>query len=133
MESKIRHLEIIQSTIGRMSTNSFFLKGWSVTLVSALFALSSQNTDKRYFLIAYIPVFVFWVLDGYFLSQERQYRELYDKVRLLPNNKVDFDMKTKQFGKNGNAWGDCCISKTLAIFYGSLLGALVITTYLYCL
>ena len=34
-----KHLELIQGVINRMASNSFQLKGWSVVLVSALFAL----------------------------------------------------------------------------------------------
>ena len=39
MNNKHKHLELIQGVINRLSTNSFLLKGWSVVLVSALFAL----------------------------------------------------------------------------------------------
>lgn len=37
MEEKIRHLEMVQGIINRMAGNSFFLKGWMVTLVTAFF------------------------------------------------------------------------------------------------
>ena len=43
MERKGKHLEFIQGTVNRLSTNSFLLKGWSVVLVSALFALASAD------------------------------------------------------------------------------------------
>ena len=36
MESKIEHLKMIQGIITRMNTNSFQIKGWTITLVSAL-------------------------------------------------------------------------------------------------
>ena len=38
-----KHLELIQGVINRMAGNSFHLKGWSVVLVSALFALAASN------------------------------------------------------------------------------------------
>ena len=63
--SKIRHLEMIQGVINRMAGNSFKLKGWAVTLVAGIFALASRDTDKLYFLIAYIPIVIFWGLDSY--------------------------------------------------------------------
>ena len=65
---------MIQNIISRMANNSFLLKGWTVTLVAGIFAISSKEADKIYFLIAYIPVFVFWGLDSYYLLQERLYR-----------------------------------------------------------
>ena len=79
-DKKLKHLEFIQNVITRMNTNSFVIKGWSVTLVSALFALAADKANLTFVLIAYLPVIVFWALDGFFLSQEKQYRELYNEV-----------------------------------------------------
>lgn len=58
-ENKLKHLEMIQGIINRMASNSFALKGWAVTLVAGIFALASKDTDKIYFLIAYVPIVVF--------------------------------------------------------------------------
>ena len=77
-ENKRKHLEFIQNVITRMNTNSFLIKGWMVTLVSALFALAAKDSDPRYVLVTFIAIPVFWLLDGFYLSQERQYRGLYD-------------------------------------------------------
>ena len=38
MSSKLSHLEMIQGIVNRLSQNSFLLKGWTVVLVSGLFA-----------------------------------------------------------------------------------------------
>lgn len=43
MDNKVKHLEFIQGVVNRLSTDSFLLKGWSVVLVSALFALSASQ------------------------------------------------------------------------------------------
>ena len=94
MDNKIKHLEMIQALINRMSSNSFMLKGWTVTLVAGIFALAAKDADKRFFLVAYIPILIFWFLDAYYLWQEKIYRCLYDEVRLRPNEDVDFDMNT---------------------------------------
>src|SRR5947209_16014228 len=59
MESKLQHLAFIQSVIDRMSKNSFLLKGWGVTLVSALFALAAKDANKQYILLAYFPIITF--------------------------------------------------------------------------
>lgn len=80
-ENKIQHLEMIQDIINRMAHNSFMLKGWTVTLVVGFFALLAKDNSKTYFTAIYIPIFMFWVLDSYYLLQERLYRCLYDKVR----------------------------------------------------
>ena len=51
MENKIKHLEFIQSTITRMNQNSFQIKGWMITLVSALLALYASSERVVYILI----------------------------------------------------------------------------------
>lgn len=121
MENKHKHLEFLQAAISRMASNLFFLKGWSVTLIAALFALSAKDSNKWYVLLAYYPLLVFWILDGYFLSQERRFRSLYDCVREKKESEIDFSMNTDPFKKmNGNSWVDACFSKTLLIYYGAL-------------
>lgn len=119
MDSKVRYLELIQGVINRMAGNSFALKGWSVTLVAGIFALASKDTDKLYFLVAYIPIVVFWGLDSYYLLQERLYRALYDKVRLLTDADVDYSMKVspKEFKSETHTFLSCFTSKTEFWFY----------------
>lgn len=63
----------------------------------ALFALSSKDADKNYIVIAFLPVMIFWILDGYFLSRERTFRLLYDKVRSLDEKDIDFSLDISQF------------------------------------
>ena len=119
MDSKIAHLEMIQTIISRMANNSFSLKSWTVTLVAGIFILASKETDKLYFLVAYIPIIVFWLLDAYYLLQERLYRELYNKVRTLSLEKIDFDMNISldDFHTEKNTYFCCLLSKTIIGFY----------------
>ena len=65
---KLKHLEFIQGIITRMANNSFMLKGWAVTLVAGIFALSSKDSDQLYSIISIIPVIAFWGLDSYYSS-----------------------------------------------------------------
>lgn len=118
-ENKLKHLEMIQGIINRMASNSFALKGWAVTLVAGIFALASKDTDKTYFLIAYVPIVVFWFLDSYYLMQERLFRSLYGKVRQLQENEIDFDMNTKreELKSDNNTFNACLLSGTEAGFY----------------
>ena len=130
MENKHKHLEFIQTVINRMAGNCFLLKGWAITLVAALFALSAKDTNHNYFLIAYFPVIIFWILNGYFLTQERLFRALYNHVRKLDESKIDFSMDTKNFQTNENSWLRSIFSQTLVIFYLTLVGVMLITMYL---
>jgi hypothetical protein len=74
------HLKLIQDVISRMAGNSFLLKGWSVSLVAGLSALSKAQSDRSFAWIALGVVVMFAVLDAYYLALERAYRELYDNA-----------------------------------------------------
>ncbi len=121
MEKKLKHLDFLQLIITRMNVNSFLLKGWTVTLVSALFAFAAKDTNISYVLITYISTPLFWSLDGYYLSQERQYRSLYDAVRLKDDSVIDFDLNARMYYKGRNTWSSSILSKTLVLYYGTLI------------
>lgn len=127
-QSKLEHLKMLQPVITRMASNSFMVKGWCVTLVSALLALSAKDARFMVF-VAYLPVLMFWWLDAFFLHQERLFRELYDHVRTSNQEESDFSMRT--LGKDSQvvsqrkvAW-----SKTLRWFYGWLFVAVSAAVY----
>ncbi len=130
MENKHKHLEFIQTVINRMSGNSFLLKGWAVTLVAALFVLSAKDTNHSYVLISYFPVVIFWILDGYFLSQERLFCDLYNAVRKLNDKQIDFSMDTSLYKKCRNSWICSMFSITLLLFYLPLVGVMLFVTFL---
>lgn len=127
MENKQKHLEFIQNIITRMAGNLFFLRGWTITLIGALLALFSKNSSPYYvFYFLIVIVFIFWILDGYFLSQERSYRDLYNHVRKLKEEEIDFSMDISEYQKyKKNTLIYSMFSLTLLIFYLPLVGAAV--------
>ena len=121
MENKRKHLEFIQGVTNRINTNSFMIKGWTIILISALFALAAKDSKKMYALITYMPIPLFWILDGFYLSKERQFRELYKKVAGIKEEDIDFLMNIKEYDKDKNTWLRSMFSSTLIPFYGSLI------------
>lgn len=79
---RIKHLEFIQATISRLGTNSFLVRGWSVTATGALLVVSVQADEWRIAALALLIGFGFWALDSSFLRRERMYRRLYDDTAL---------------------------------------------------
>lgn len=135
MENYIKHLEMIQGIINRMAGNSFYLKGWAVTLISGIFVLANKDTDKMYFLVSYIPIIVFWGIDTYYLLQERLYRALYNKVRKIPNSEIDFDMNVSEFKDKTEklSYLNCLFSVTEFWFYlplAALSTGIIIITHI---
>jgi hypothetical protein len=121
-EKKIKHLEFLQNVITRMNSNSFLIKGWTVTIVSALFALASKDANINYIIVSYIAIPIFWILDGFYISQERQFRDLYKEVITKTESDIDFDMDASKFDKGDRTWLNGILSKTLIPFYGLSVG-----------
>jgi hypothetical protein len=122
-EEDRRYLDQLQAVIARMGANSFTLKGWSVTLVSAILALS--NKEPRVVMLAFIPVLIFWGLDAYYLALERGFSNL---VTSFVNGSVDAPV----YGfKTGNInWLEAMYGPAMLFFYGVLIG---LTAILYAL
>jgi hypothetical protein len=114
----MKHLEFIQGVIRRMNTNSFLLKGWTITIVAALLALSDNANRMHLAWIVYVAMFLFWILDGFHISQERQYRALYDKIRKTAETEIDFDMDASMYNNKNRTWLRGIFSGTLVLFYG---------------
>lgn len=125
---KIKHLEIIQGVTTRMNQNSFILKGWMITIVSALFALYADKGDILLLFITIFPIFIFWSLDAYYLQQERKFRGIYNDLvegRDIPPFKIPLE--------EYNSEKDCkyCYcnvfwSKTIAGLYCTILVLLLL-------
>jgi hypothetical protein len=129
--NKLKHLEMIQAVVSRMANNSFLIKGWCVTLVAAIIALASNDDDKRFIAVAFYPVLMFWLLDGYFLYQERLFRNLYDAVRVKSEEAIDFSMDVNAVntsaGRNTETWPGALWSRTLLLFYGVMIVAILLS------
>ena len=131
MENKRKHLEFIQAIISRMSSNLFFLRGWTITLIGALLALFSKNNSPDYvFYFLIVIVLVFWILDGYFLSQERLFRDLYNHVRKLKEEDIDFSLDISVYQKyKKNTLIYSMFSYTLLVFYIPLISVAFFIMY----
>jgi hypothetical protein len=127
-ESQVKHLEMLQAVITRMNTNSFMIKGWMITLVSAIFALSAKDANQHYVIITYICIPAFWLLDAFYLSQERQYRALYDAMRTRQD--TDFSMDASKYREGRNTWLRSFFSTTLLVTYLSV-AILILLVMLY--
>ena len=127
-EKVVKHLEMIQAVIKRLAINSFLVKGGSIVFVitsqvlfvSYVFSAFHEDihlTGEDSFAIAEAAmliffIFGFWILDGFFLWQERLFRHLYDTVR--KQDDTDFNM---DIGNYKSSWLSAIFSGTLVIFY----------------
>ena len=121
-----KHLEMIQAIISRLSSGSFTIKGWSVTLASALLALALKDLDWRLAFLSIFPVSLFWLQDAYFLYNERLFRSLYEVVRHAAvtgqtNGPSPFRMDAKAYKTDADSLPRALFSAPLIIFHGGLV------------
>ena len=133
-ERLIKHLEMIQGVVNRLAGNSFAMKGWSVALVSALIAIAVDKGDSGFAFAGLLPAVLFWILDGYFLWQERLFRQLFEAVRSGKRNKAEdfFTMDASPYLSTTPSWFETAFAigrkkkNTLLLFHGTVvLSALI--------
>jgi hypothetical protein len=73
------HLGLMQGIIQRMASNSSSCKTWCVTLVSAILVAVADRNKAEYAVIAAIPILLFFALDTYYLSLEKEFRNSYNE------------------------------------------------------
>lgn len=122
-EKVVKHLEMTQAVINRLGRNGFWIKSWSIILtVAAIVLIAKQDIQNPDFILGLIPGF--WILDGYFLRQERLFRQVYDEIRVQPD--TDFEMNPmKHRDKPKCSWVSAIFSLTLVIFYMVEIGFII--------
>ncbi|HWM26259.1 MAG TPA: hypothetical protein VNP98_15700 [Chthoniobacterales bacterium] len=126
-DDKLKYLEFLQAAISRMASNSFLIKGWSVTLGTAVLGFSVKENNWAMALVALIPTGSFWALDAYYLGLERLFRDLWRKA--VDNMGATFDMNPGFLC--GEQWGEAArrpavLLVHLPITIASVLAAAVI-------
>lgn len=122
----VKHLELIQAIITRLATNSFFIKGWTLTVSAAAFGFAVNRVDSRIAIAGCVVTMGFWVLDAYYLRQERLFRHLFNHVRRNVSTEMQhrFSMNLDPFSDFSTARrSKVFFSSTLVTFYSLLIAA----------
>lgn len=131
-----KEIDLIQAVVTRMASNSFLLKGWMITLIVAVLALTKDTlvTDDIQYLsiILFFPLIVFWYLDAFFLHKEKCYRELYKwVVKNRPStNDFLYSLDYTRFENSVSSVLCVMFSWTLLPFYG-LTGLVLVSITVY--
>lgn len=116
---KIKHLEFIQSNIVRMNQCSFQMKGWTITIVSALLAIyvatmdNNQGGNVAFIFVGIVPTVIFWFLDSYYLQQERKFRGVYNDVAELTAENDRITIRAFEMPLNKYCCGKYCFFSAL--------------------
>lgn len=128
-DENIKHLEMLQATVSRLAGNSFLIKGWTLTIAAAIFGYAANSANRKVAFVGAVVLLAFWLLDAYFLKQERLFRHLYNQVRRNDGTIERFDMDTRCFSAV-EPYRKVVWSKTLRAFYGILLMVAIAVTLL---
>lgn len=128
-----KHLEFLQNNISRMNQCSFQMKGWAITIASAMVAFYiSSITETSPGKIAFLYMaagssFLFWCLDSFYLSREKKFIAMYNDVIHVSNGKKQNPVELKKFEiplNKYNGWNYCTIRMMFSfseiIFYAVL-------------
>lgn len=124
---KLKYLEFIQATISRQASHSFTIKGWSLTLSTAVYVYTAENLSWLLASVALLPPVGFAWLDAFHLRQERLYRELFAFAVNTDDDKLTFDMNAgARFGSRSEypkcGYPSVYSSRPWLIFHGIIVG-----------
>ena len=111
---------MIQAIINRLGKNSFWVKGGSLAIIITAGVLTPRGPNVLPYVLSLtvlIPIILgFWTLDGYYLWQERLFRQVYEEVR--QQNDTDFNMDVSKHKTNPEcSWASTIFSVTFIVFY----------------
>lgn len=112
-----KHMDYVEGVITRLANNSFLMKGWALTLSSALIGFAVTQRNAGLALAALLPSTAFWVLDTYYLRLERAFRAMYADI--AAKTLRDFRIEPKPYVEK-QPW-KICLSISLAIFYPTVM------------
>jgi len=125
-EHEIKHLELVQSVIARMAQHSFQLKGWSVTVATAIFALAAKESSPGLAALALFPALAFWCLDAFYLRQERLYRKLYEAIANPLKVVRPFSMTTEEYVNDVRPWVRTLWARTILPLHATIVMIIVV-------
>ena len=116
-----KEIDLIQNCISRMARNSFMLKGWAISLLAVVIALTADRLNPLFlFCSVFIPLLCFWYLDAFFLRTEKMYRKMYEwvlKERKEGRTDFQYDLEPSRFKNQVDTHCRVMFSKTLRVFY----------------
>jgi hypothetical protein len=116
------YLQMVQSVITRLATQSTAVKTWCVTVTAALlgFGVKADTTVAAF--IGFYVIVAFAALDAYYLCLERAYRALYQEA--LADGSVPWKLAVD--GPRLRDIIGALRSPSVALIYGSSILAVVV-------
>lgn len=129
---RIKHLEFVQGVINRLANNSFLIKAWVITVFLAGIGYFFNQKQPLALLATIFVILIFWLLDTFYLEQERLYRKLYADVA---NGKLvrPFNMNVLKYKRRGEHTLRIMFSYPLVLLYLSTIVVILLIYRNICL
>jgi hypothetical protein len=125
-ELRVKHLEMVQAIIGRMSNQGATLKNYCLTVTTAVCGFAISLGRPWVASLSLLPIVIFCLLDAQYLRLEKQFRSLFDLIRsedwkTIPTFEINRERAPEvPFGNVVRSW-------SILSFYGSLaIGVLIL-------
>lgn len=126
-ENKRFHLQMLQDTISRMASNTFLIKGWSITALGAIYTFWITSKSYKILMLIFGLTVFFWFHDTYYLKLERGFRNKYNEVRFKDSKDIDFDINPI----NKDSFLCVMVRPILLFSYGTLLIINIVLLFTY--
>lgn len=121
-ELRVKHLELVQGVIARMSSNSATIKRYTMVVAAAAISVSSVLGNPLVLPFTAGLILVFAFLDARYLRIERCYRDLYDVVRSEPSEQCpDFRLTPPSANATAHPIMKLLVSWSVAGLYLAML------------
>ncbi len=126
-DGPVAQLQFVQTAVERMAANSFLLKGWNVTIASAILAFAAKDARAEMVPVILLPAFAFWGLDAYYLRQERLFRCLFEDLCRSAQSAggdspaIPFSLSTARFRREVPGWFSTLWAPTIVALHGAVV------------
>lgn len=129
LQSRLAHLAMVQAIIGRIAGYSAAVKNFNLTIAAALIAVAFDKALVGLLLASAGITTVFALLDAYYLSLEKCFRDCYATISTRPWSEA-LDLSITQRPARPSDVFRSVQSVSVWGFYGPLLGGVLLLAYL---
>lgn len=126
MEKKLAHLKMLVDLLDMVNRSDVYAKRWAVSFSAVFIALGTQQPGLRVAYLAILPLLLLWFIDAQNYRREYLLRTLYDRVRALPEEQIDFSINVEALpeARRGTlSWMFCSSALT---FYGAMVAGVIV-------
>ncbi len=131
IEDERLYLQFLQNNIAKMNSNSAQVKGWCITIVTALLAIFAAIKNPLLLIICLVPIFLFCFLDAKYLQQEHKFVQMYNSYIKDEESKPNtYEMPMKSYAKGLKGFFKALFSWAVVPVYG-LIAIMVVGIWLF--